>query len=282
MTQQITEPQPLAEPQVQSAPAAEPEPAKAARPPRRVLRAVARWTAAVLVFAGAGTGTALGISSLERTDVPGLATENDGRWAYPKLSLPALPAGSPRPFTAANDAEIHHADLRSLLLPAPRGAAEDEQLPGGWTGVEQYLSEYAKDERGELREVLTEYAVRHVAARGWTMPDGTSTRIYLLRFPSVAYAESFKDEGLDVGVTAGVPLAEAAATELDESYDTSAKAPGTSAYVYAEPKPYDARQVRQAYVQAGDTVALIVQARTGGAAAVPFHQTVILQNQLLG
>lgn len=92
----------------------------AARPPRRVLRAVARWTAAALAFGVLGTGTAFGIASMERTDVPGLATEGDGRWDYPELTLPALPAGSPRPFSPGNPAEIHHADLRELLLPAPR------------------------------------------------------------------------------------------------------------------------------------------------------------------
>src|SRR5690606_1129705 len=117
------------------------------KPPRRVLRAVARWTAAALAFGVLGTGTAFGIASLERTDVPGLATEDDGRWDYPELSLPALPAGSPRPFSAGNPAEIHHADLRDLLLPAPAGAAPDKKLTGGWISTETFLDAYRQQDR---------------------------------------------------------------------------------------------------------------------------------------
>lgn len=49
----------------------------------------------------------------------------------------------------------------------------------------------------------------------------------------------------------------------------------------AETKPYGAEQVREAYPSAGDTVALIVQSRKGGAKAVPFLQTITLQSQLL-
>ncbi|MFM9607084.1 hypothetical protein ACKI1T_45545, partial [Streptomyces turgidiscabies] len=76
-----------------------------------------RWTAAVVVFAAAGTGAAYGIVGMERTDVPGLATESDGRWAYPTLVKPPLPSGSPGPFAETNPAGTHHADLRALLLP---------------------------------------------------------------------------------------------------------------------------------------------------------------------
>ncbi|MFB0620940.1 hypothetical protein [Streptomyces sp. AGS-58] len=50
---------------------------------------------------------------------------------------------------------------------------------------------------------------------------------------------------------------------------------------YAERKPYGAERVRQAYLAAGDTVAIITQAREGGADAVPFRQTVTLQTELL-
>jgi hypothetical protein len=40
--------------------------------------------------------------------------------------------------------------------------------------------------------------------------------------------------------------------------------------------------VRQAYLTAGDVLALIVQERPGTVPDVPFQQTVILQSQLLG
>ncbi|QXE36126.1 hypothetical protein KQY30_19670 [Streptomyces sp. GMY02] len=255
---------------------------QAPRPPRRVLRAVARWAAAVVVFAGLGSGVAFGISGMERGDVPGLATQDDGRWTYPRLSLPALPAGSPRPFTDANEAEIHHADLRALLLPAPAGATVDKKLPGGWTGVDRYLAEYAPVERAALKAALRDYVVRHVAARGWTMPDGTSTRVYLLQFQSTAYAVEFQYSDIGNVLTAGTPLAAAPTTELDEGWAEEDLVQDTTARAYVEPKPYGDSQVRQAYVLAGDTVALIVQEKKGGAAAVPFHQTLILQSQLLG
>ncbi|MEV8102117.1 hypothetical protein [Streptomyces sp. NPDC088135] len=259
-----------------------PAPAPSRKPPRRVLRAVARWTAAAVVLGGLGAGTAFGITSMERTDVPGLATESDGRWDYPQLSLPALPAGSPRPYSDGNVAEIHHADLRRLLLPAPVGATVDKKLDGGWVSTEQYLSEYAKDSRSDVAQTLKDAAPRHVAARGWTMPDGTSTRIYLVQFNSTAFAQHFMDSTSGSG--SEVPLVGAPETVLDEGWSGAGKVPGTSSYVYDEAKPYGEARVRQGYVVAGDTLALVVQSRKGkeSTPGVPFHQTVILQNQLLG
>ncbi|MEU3510942.1 hypothetical protein ABZ733_24190 [Streptomyces longwoodensis] len=52
-------------------------------------------------------------------------------------------------------------------------------------------------------------------------------------------------------------------------------------YAYDEAEPYGPEQVRQAYVQAGDVIGLVVQSRNGTAAAVPFQQTVTLQSELL-
>ncbi|MFD0429623.1 hypothetical protein ACFQ60_24040 [Streptomyces zhihengii] len=116
------------------APPAGPAPAPAAAPrvpfrERRVLRAVLRWTAATVVLAAVGTGTAYGIVSQERTDVPGLSTLDDGRWEYPKLTKPTLPAGAPLPYAPENVGEIHYADLSALLLPAPAGSRPDRTLP---------------------------------------------------------------------------------------------------------------------------------------------------------
>ncbi|MGW0563669.1 hypothetical protein ACWDZ4_24440 [Streptomyces sp. NPDC003016] len=254
----------------------------APEPPRKALRAVARWTAAVLVCGGIGTGTAFGVASTERTDVPGLTTRSDGRWDYPVLSVPALPAGSPRPFNDGNRGEIHHADLRELLLPLPAGATRDKELDGGWVASERFTEAYEKDRRSELRLALSDYAVRHVAARGWTMPDGTTSRVYLLRFNSVGIAERFRNHVLAVGIDSGVPLAGSPTLELDPDWTSSGLVENTMAYLFAEEKPYDGEQVRLAYVQAGDTVALLTHSRKGGAPGVPFHQSVILQNQLLG
>ncbi|MEU1486235.1 hypothetical protein [Streptomyces sp. NPDC005752] len=269
-------------PQVPPVPAQAPAPTTP-RPPRRVLRAVLRWTAAVLVLGGLGAGTAVGITSMERTDVPGLGTRDDGRWDYPELSLPALPADAPRPFSDSNAAEVHHADLRRLLLPAPAGATVDKKLDGGWVDIARYAAEYGKDERAAMTQRLEDSALRHIAARGWTMPDGTSSRIYLLRFNSVAYSTAFRDELLE-DASRPLPLAGTTASSPDEDWSVVDGPEFTAAQSFTEVVPHGAEQVRHAYVLAGDTVALVVQARkgAGGTEAVPFHQTVVLQNQLLG
>ncbi|MYT37949.1 hypothetical protein GTY66_18110 [Streptomyces sp. SID8356] len=262
---------------------AAPEAPAAARAPRRALRAVARWTAAVLVFGGLGTGTALAITSAERGDVPGLATEDDGRWAYPKLSLPALPAGSPRPFTEANAAQIHHADLRELLLPAPAGSTPDKALNGGWVKQERFLAEYRAEDRDELDQLLTDIPPRHIAARGWTMPDGTRARIYLLRFDSAGAVTDVQRE-LSIGVTMRWPLAGAEEVAFDTTWKSTRAVEGVASHVFTVKAPQGEEHLRQAYAVAGDTLALIVHERPGkaGVARIPFQQTVILQNQLLG
>jgi hypothetical protein len=236
----------------------------------------------VLVFGGLGTGTAYGIASMDRADVPGLATESDGRWDYPRLTLPALPAGSLRPFTDGNRHHIHHADLRELLLPAPAGAVAEDGLAGGWVSEDRYLSEYAEDHRPGLEQALADYAVRHIAARGWTMPDGTTTRIYLLRFLSSDMAEEFAQSEIGTGLTPDAALTSAPETRLDESWEWDDLVAPATLDVYDETRPYGAEHTRQAYVLAGDVLGMVVQSRKGTAPAVPFRQTLVLQGQLLG
>ncbi|MFE0652790.1 hypothetical protein ACFVZH_29875 [Streptomyces sp. NPDC059534] len=248
---------------------------------RRLWWGIARWTTAVLVCGGVGTGAALGITAMERTDVPGLETEHDGRWDYPKIALPALPEGVQRPYTGGNDGEVHHADLRGLLLPAPTGARTDPKLNGGWVGLDTYLAELDADVRGEVREAVADSALRHIAARGWTMPDGTSTRVYLLQFNSVGFSETFKDDVLGAGTVGGKLPAGVEDAELDDA-TTDIRVPYTSVYAFKEQKPYGPEQTRWVYVQAGDTLALVTQSRKGEALTVPFQQTVALQTQLLG
>ncbi|MER5964810.1 hypothetical protein [Streptomyces sp. NPDC002057] len=278
--------QPVPEAQAQARPEArtevEPKPAAAPKKSRRpLLWGIARWTAAVLVCGGVGAGSALGITSMERTDVPGLATESDGRWTYPKIALPALPEGVQRPYTDGNRGEIHHADLRALVLPAPVGAKVDPRLDGGWIGLDTYLEHFDADDRGEVKEALADSALRHIAARGWTTPDGTSTRIYLLRFSSVAFAEAFKDDILDTG-TRGFKLPAGVDAETQATSVEEVRLSYLSLYAFDEEKPYGPEQTRWAYLQAGDTLALVAQSRKGEAAAVPFQQAVALQAQLLG
>lgn len=260
------------------------EPVPPVRKDRRVLRAVLRWTAAVVVFAAVGTSAAYGITRMERTDVPGLATEPDGRWEYPTISKPPLPSGSPGPFAEANAAGAHYADLRKLLLPAPKGAKADAALRGedGWLPTKTFLTEYStKYEQGAVGQLLTDYGLRHIAARGWTTPDGTHTRIYLLQFGTAAAADELVSSEL---MSFNSPVYTARGTELvgaDTGFAEVAQVPGVTRYAYAETKPYGPEQVRQAYLSAADTIAVVLQSRKGTAKAVPFQQTVVLQSQLL-
>ncbi|MFI9801875.1 hypothetical protein [Streptomyces sp. NPDC052302] len=272
-------------------PAAEPTPvpqeaSASPAPPkdRRVLRAVLRWTAAVVVFAAVGAGTAYGIAGMERTDVPGLATEQDGRWDYPTLTRPPLPSGSPRPFAEENAAEAHYADLRALLLPAPAGAADDRALRGedGWLPTEGFLKEFADDdERADLRQMLKDDGLRHIAARGWTTEDGTHTRIYLLRFDTSVIVDDLAGRLAPFGAP-GYRLRGTETSVADEGFANLPWPGDFPRWAYTESKPYGAEQVRQAYLGAGDVLAVIVQSRKGTAASVPFRQTVTLQSQLLG
>ncbi|MFB7248184.1 hypothetical protein CW362_27645 [Streptomyces populi] len=255
------------------------------RKDRRVLRAVLRWTAATVVFATVGAAAAYGITEMRRTDVPGLATASDGRWNYPEIQYPPLPSGSPSAFAETNRANVHHADLRRLLLPVPEGAKADEDLRGtdGWLPKADFLDVYAsKGDRDHVGRLLTDYALRHIAARGWTTPDGTRTRIYLLRFDSAAIVDSLQQDELTSWDSPNFALRGAADVHSDGSLPQATQVEHVPHYAYEEAKPYGAEQVRQAYLVAGDTLGLIVQSRKGSAPKIPFQQTVVLQSQLLG
>lgn len=252
---------------------------------RRVLRAVLRWTAAVTVFAAVGAASAYGVTRLERTDVPGLATASDGRWDYPTLTRPPLPSGSPGPFAEDNPAGTHHADLRALVLPAPEGATEDKALRGddGWLATKDFLAQFPeKTHREELGQKLVDYGLRHIAARGWTTDDGTSTRVYLLRFGTAEVVDELTSVDLTPYGGPSYRVRGDSVSEFDLGFAEIKVVPETRRYAYAEAKPYGAQQVRQAYVTAGDVLAVVVQSRKGKALTVPFRQTVTLQSQLLG
>uniref|UniRef100_A0AAU3HZ53 Secreted protein n=1 Tax=Streptomyces sp. NBC_01393 TaxID=2903851 RepID=A0AAU3HZ53_9ACTN len=252
---------------------------------RRVLRAVLRWTAATVVFATVCAAATYGITEMRRTDVPGLATASDGRWTYPEIQLPPLPSGSPSPFAEANKAGVHYADLRKLLLPAPEGATADKALRGadGWLPKKDFLAAYAsKEDRDHVDQLLTDYALRHIAARGWTTPDGTHTRIYLLRFDTAAVVDELQRDEFTSWDFPRFELRGAASMHSDEVFAGVAQFDDIDRYAYTETKPYGAEQVRQAYLAAGDTLGLVVQSHKGSARAIPFQQTVVLQSQLLG
>ena len=249
-----------------------------------MLRAGLRWTAAVTVFAAAGAGTAYGITGMERTDLPGLATRSDGRWDYPTIVKPPLPSGSPEPFDEGNPAGAHYADLRALLLPEPKGAVDDKKLHGtdGWLATKDFLAEYAQQEtRDTLRQTLVDDGLRHIAARGWTTQDGTRTRIYLLQFDTAAVVDELTGQIAPYGGP-GYQLRGAADSVPDDGFPAKAPIEDVTHVVYTESKPYGTEQTRQAYLSAGDVLALVVQSRKGAANPVPFQQTVTLQSQLLG
>ncbi|MYT20663.1 hypothetical protein GTW69_10235 [Streptomyces sp. SID7760] len=49
--------------------------------------------------------------------------------------------------------------------------------------------------------------LRQIAARGWTTPDGTRTRVYLLRFHAAGFVDGFHGCGYDTRL-AGAPVLE--------------------------------------------------------------------------
>ncbi|MEW2413285.1 hypothetical protein AB0953_06130 [Streptomyces sp. NPDC046866] len=269
---------------------------QAAPEDRRVLRAALRWTAAVLVFAAAGAATAYGLTRADRTDLPGLATRNDGRWAYPKLAKPAVPAGAPVGTDPVNRELRHYEALAELLLPAPAGARPDAAFKADKAaGVtpEAFLDEYAPDVREAMKQSLEWDGLRQIAGRGWIMPDGTRTHIYLLRFHSSGFVDTFG------GCNATTRLGGVPAVELDPAWSAvKLKQPPTGTpqgiagsgtpssstiSLYQEAKPVGGvARTRLGCLQTGDVQAVIVQAREGGAAVTAFHQTAILQSQLLG
>ncbi|MEV6577583.1 hypothetical protein AB0M92_05360 [Streptomyces sp. NPDC051582] len=290
---------PAGEPRVQAPapdPAPDPAPAPAAPKDRRKLYAALRWTAAAAVFAAVASGVAYGIAGAERTDVPGLSTESDGRWTYPTLSKPALPAGAaPAVPEGSRGAETHYAPLTGLLLPAPEGSAPDAGLKADanqLVSADAFLEEYAPDGRAKLKTELEYEGLRQIAARGWTTPDGTRTRVYLLRFHAAGFVDAFHGCTYDTRLTGAPALetdAEWSAVRSSQPVVTDQHVAGypvglgsTDISLYQEPRPAGGdEQTRLGCLQAGDVQAVIVQTRKGGVATVPFHQTVILQSQLL-
>ncbi|MFJ4779447.1 hypothetical protein [Streptomyces sp. NPDC088762] len=258
-----------------------PAPAPAAKDSRKLFAAL-RWTAAVLVFAAAGAGTAYGVMQPERTKLPGLSTLPDGRWTYPVQAAPELPAGAPLPKGADNKDGTHYADLRGLLLKAPEGATPDEGVKADKDGVvttDAFLEEYAAESRPKLKESLDWEGVRKIVGTGWTMPDGTRTHVYLLRFHSSGFADTFG------GCNTGTRLTGGASLSVDLVWSQTKALQGdrsSGASLYEEPKPFGDEQTRLGCLQAGDVEAVIIQSRKGGTPVIPFHQAVILQSQLLG
>ncbi|MFG2977837.1 hypothetical protein ACGFYY_33195 [Streptomyces sp. NPDC048331] len=261
---------------------------------RRKLFAALRWTAAVVVFATVGAGVAYGITQPDRTDLPGLSTKDDGRWTFPTLSQPALPAGAPLPQGPDNKDGTHYAPLTGLLLPAPVGAKVDDTVKvdkDGTVPVDAFLEEYTPEERAKLKQSLEWDGLRQITGRGWTTADGTRTHVYLLRFHSSGFVDAFK------GCDSNMRLNGVSALDLDDvwgraknnqmnstalDFPGAANFDGTELSVYQELKPLlGEEQSKIGCLRTGDVLGMVIQTRKGEVAPVPFHQTVILQSQLL-
>ncbi|GAA3096136.1 hypothetical protein ACFQFR_17315 [Streptomyces goshikiensis] len=187
------------------------------------------------------------------------------------------------PFAADNADGIHYAGLTQLLLPAPRGAAPDAKLKlekDSVVAVDTFLEEYEPTAREKMKQAFTDEGLRQIVGRGWTTPDGTRTRVYLLRFHSSGFVNAFTGCGRDMNLS-GV-------NRIDADPDWSKAKLAQSApdsnerQLFEEVPPVGDEQVKAGCIQSGDVQAVILQSRKDAVAAVPFHQTVILQNQLLG
>ncbi|MFB7469958.1 hypothetical protein [Kitasatospora sp. NPDC056184] len=272
---------------------------RAARRTRR-RRAGLRWSAAAVVCALAGTGSALAVTAAERTDLPGLATKSDGRYTFAPLVLPPLPSGKPAP---KDNRGRHAADLRQLLLPAPveaggpatttgapaPSASSGPSATAGTSTSPAPTSASAPPATGpadcgalaaeqqdstRVRALLLQNACRATAAREWTASDGTRTQIRLLSFGSDDEAWS-----VFVGLRDGMG-------PRDISTIGTAKSPGWEAIsdiaiATLVSGADDAPTARLAYVAAGDIVGVVTMTNPTGVPAAAFRQVATLQSDLL-
>ncbi|WP_354641671.1 hypothetical protein [Kitasatospora camelliae] len=278
------------------------------KPPRDRKKLI-RLGAAAAVLVLTGTATAVAVTLPERTDLPGLQTPNDGRYTFPALALPPLPQGSAAPTDSKSR---HHADLRGLLLPAPREARPEPTatatatpaqpsataspsasatatesagaspsatptlppVPGRWVPCDG-TGALGKD-AAAITLKLTVNACRAAAAQGWTAKDGTRTEIRLLRFGS--YAEANDVYGT-LSQADGTKDLASAAVDLRNEYPVGT---GNLMVRSAPTVGKDGDPAgRVGYLLAGDLVAVIQLANPAGVPIQPFRQVVALQSSML-
>ncbi|WP_042454164.1 hypothetical protein, partial [Streptacidiphilus jiangxiensis] len=228
---------------------------------------------AVGVLAVVGSVTAALVAAPARTDIPGLKTPTDGRWSFPALTLPTLPPGN-GPSDASAE-HVHRVDLRSLLLPAPAGATVEAGLPGagGWYPTSSLLGLFASSGLVQIKNALQDAGLRHVAATGWTMPDGTHTEIYLQQFRSSATAtQADTAESISGYLSAAPDAVSGGAGDLGSLSSATVRsalaASGHPAVTYA-------------YLPIGDTELLVVMSNPKRVPVVDFQQVMLLENRLL-
>lgn len=242
----------------------------------RVRRNVLRWTGAVILTVAVAGGITYAISLPQRTDIPGLATASDGRYDFPHLILPTLPAGQPAPTASANYTALQHlADIRKLLLPRPTGAKTTDAKATGW-----FTDAYKLFSSSATKSKFAEYGLRHTATTTWTTSDGATTQIYLLQFADgSAAANAAQDLSVNVGDQvslsgglAGVPNDTAA-----KSVNPTGSATGDYSVVTAAGKT-----TRYGAFDSGDVVALVIESGPASVPLAPFVQTLTLQAEMLG
>lgn len=230
-----------------------------------------RWFGAIVLALAVGAGSAFAVIQPKRTDLPGLATASDGRYAFPALTLPTLAPGQADPGnTTANPGGQHLADIRKLLLPVPQGAVLTKPQPGdsGWV-PENTMVELTTP---TMAETLATYGLRHTAGVSWKTSDGATTSIYLMQF-----ADN------EAAATAG-PL-------YDSALSATANLPKTAKHTYTPsgsqvPVTYFTRTsggttTQYGYFTSGDTNVLIVFKAPKSVPLVPFEQELQLQSELL-
>ncbi|WP_441251043.1 hypothetical protein [Kitasatospora sp. McL0602] len=267
-----------------------------------------RWGAAALVLLLTGAAAAVAVTLPERADLPGLGTPNDGRYSFAPLVLPPLPSGKPRPDSVADRAH-HFADLRGLLLPAPKGAtsvvpavspavsptatatatatptgsgtptATPSATPPGTGTVWARCTDYAARDLhpATYTRLLTENACRSAARRSWTGPDGTRTELWLLGFGSGPEADTFyremvSDDPLELPHLASTDLDLGPGVHLPEAkFRATEKTAGAKKNAVG----------RVAYLSQGDVLAAVVMTNPKGVPVQAFAQVTLLQGDLL-
>lgn len=246
---------------------------------RRWVRTALRWTAAAVVCAVVGTGTAFGVMAPKRTDVPGLKTPADSRYVFPQLALPPLPpkASTPEQGQTTLGHPEHAADLRKLLLPAPLGAkVQSSFLPdaSGWYPVSSYLNDFGSND--QLRSELNDYAVRHIAAESWTTADGVRTQVYLLGFRSDGDASFVYLED-----TTDIRPAGATSMSTDSTIGFEGLLPATQTQSLVQPVGPGRPAIRVGLINLGEVEAVVVMSSPKTVPLLNFRQVVSLQGELL-
>jgi hypothetical protein len=254
---------------------------------RRVWKLVLRYGLVVVTVGAVGAGTAYALTIPKRTDIPTLKTKSDGRYDFGALTQPALPPGVLAMSDPGDKGHVHGADIRTYLLPAPKGATLDPKYPaeGGWVTTEDFGKGF--DTPDAVEEQLAVDGVRHIAARAWTTPDGQHTTIMVLQFPDETAAADYM-----VADPGGSPF----------GFDGDDGAPGTVAVrdIANDQRPVDLHrygsltppavadsQQNAGFVgrigmwEAGDTVVVVTTAAPKGVTDVPTIQVIQLQAELL-